>query len=297
MPGLQRLRKSNFVPLMVFSSSSMLFIVATLCRSLLRHKRALELWWTRVEVRWNLWRILKRVSVAVADFISFCATTKLTQCITLLMLLNNAFFDHSKRSSALPDSPPARTSLPEKAENVDFLKVVTNSQVSSLVKQYEESDCSTSGGLTASSGSGSRSRNYKHGNNGARKRSTGALKRLPCHICGNFGHWKSSQGEDGSLPEVIMSYETTAEYAAVVGHNFPYNENADRKNSGTRNSVTFNMESMQPSPSAISPALVPLVDDGAEYSGIGLIELKLFELNLHIDDLNPIPLSLTGVTH
>lgn len=63
--------------------------------------------------------------------------------------------------------------------------------------------------------------------------------------------------------------------------------------------MTFNMASMPSSPSDTLTALGPLVDDGAEYSAVGLIELKLFELklNLDIDDLDPIPSSLTGVTH
>lgn len=91
-----------------------------------------------------------RLAAAVAKFNSFSATTKLPQCTTSLMLLNKASIDHSQRVSALSAAAPAGTPFPEQASNDDFLKVVTYSQVSSMVKQCEKSDCTTSCRLTAS---------------------------------------------------------------------------------------------------------------------------------------------------
>lgn len=68
-----------------------------------------------------------RYSAAVAKFNFFSSTKKLLQCITSLVLLNNASIEHSQRVSALSAAAPTGTAFSDKASTDNFLKVLTYS--------------------------------------------------------------------------------------------------------------------------------------------------------------------------
>lgn len=50
------------------------------------------------------------------------------------------------------------------------------------------------------------------------KTSIGGLKRLPCNVCGKYGHRRASYKIDGSLPEHVKSYFTPAEFDMFLKH-------------------------------------------------------------------------------
>lgn len=77
---------------------------------------------------------------AVARLNSFSMTTELQQCTTALILLNNSTIKHLQRVSTLSVAAPTVTSFSARSNNEGFLKVVTYSQVSSIVKQSEKSE-------------------------------------------------------------------------------------------------------------------------------------------------------------
>lgn len=136
-------------------------------------------------------------SAAVAKFNSFSSTTMLPQCITsFLMLLSNESIEHSQHVSALSAAAPTGTAFPVQASNDEFLEVVTYSQLSSIVKQREKFKRLTAGMMNASSGSGSSKRTFKSpgdsNNRNNQEPSFGALKGMPCRLCGKFGPGRPS---------------------------------------------------------------------------------------------------------
>lgn len=112
-----------------------------------------------MNLRWGPTKSLKtdetHSSATVNEFNSFPSIKKLQQCITSLMLLNNASIEHWKRASAFSAAEPRGATFPDKARNDDILKVVTYSKVSSIMEQSEKSERSTISVMTASSGGGS----------------------------------------------------------------------------------------------------------------------------------------------
>lgn len=244
-----------------------------------------------------------RFSAAVSKFNSFSSTTKLPQCITALLLLNNAGIEHSQRVSALSAAAPNGASFTAQSTNDEFLSVVTYNQVSGIVKQCEKANRSPPDPLSASNGGGGRrqsGRNIQQRRNHGRKPAIGALKRMPCHSCGKFGHWKSSHKEDGTLPDSVKSFDSAEEFCASLGQSSSNRPEDDKKNGdNSKNTVSFNMARLSQNSVTLDDAVGPLVDDGAEYSALGIVELKLFE-ELYRDtntEMDPIPASLEGVNH
>lgn len=236
-----------------------------------------------------------RFSAAVSKFNSFSTTTKLPQCITALLLLINASIEHSQRVSALSAAAPAGTVFNDQASNDDFLKVVTYNQVSSIVKQCEKSNTSI---ISANAGGPGGSRLYNP--RGRRQPSIAVLKQHPCHKCGKYGHWKPSHLHDGSLPSNVKSFDTSEEFENSLGKSSSGHKDDDQETTSPRKTISFNM-AIPTSPNSYTTKddnmYGPLVDDGAEYSAIGTIELKLiFNVDVN-EDLDNIPNSLQGHTH
>lgn len=152
-----------------------------------------------------------RFSAAVTKFNSLSNTTKLPQCITALMLLSNASIEQSQRVSVLAAVASSGQNFSEQSTNDEFLNAVTYKQLASMVKQCERSSSTLSSTTTSLSASaaGAVSRSQCGDRNrkgiGPHKPSFSALKRLPCHHCTKFGHWKDSHRADGSLVDGAQS--------------------------------------------------------------------------------------------
>ena len=121
--------------------------------------------------------------------------------------------------------------------------------------------------------------------------------RHPCNKCGKYDHWIRDHNSDGSLPPHVKSvserkpasYSTSSASSAFA---------RDQK----KNAISFNMAALVGSTASTytKPELGPLVDDGAPYSAIGLVELNLLKEHHRSGSpkkLDPIPSSLSGHSH
>ena len=204
----------------------------------------------------------------------------------------------------------------EQSSNDEFLKALTYKQLASVVKQCEKaSDAATSVTISASAaGTTTRSsRGNNHGrNNGLRRPSNSALKRLPCHECGNFGHLSvNSHKDDGSLKDGVKAFDNSGQFLASLGSNGNDSSNSSsggRHTTSRKRTVSFNMGVLSSNMCTTDTSKVtkldqdvgPLVDDGAPYSAIGRVELRLLLDNLgHTEEIpiDPIPIYLNGHTH
>ena len=172
------------------------------------------------------------------------------------------------------------------------------------MKQCDKSSAKNYGGTISASSAGTAFR-CNHGGkskSGSRKPSNSALKRLPCHTCGKYGHWKSSHRDDGTLHPDTKVFDTADQFAASLGSS----DSTSKSYSNTKKTISFNMANIFSSTSTtknctfVDPFLGPLVDDGAPYSAIGNIELRLLQdqFGYEIDaQFDSIPDSLDGHTH
>lgn len=151
-------------------------------------------------------------------------------------------------------------------------------------------------------------KNNRKRENGKRSPSNSALKRFPCHECKKYGHWENDQNSDGSLKTGAKVFYTAEDLTASLS--------PDSKATGNSSvyqrkyTVTFNMATLIGSSVANHhysasrpPKLIahgPLVDDGAPYSALGIVELKMIREQLKMFsnlNLDEIPESLNGYMH
>lgn len=253
-----------------------------------------------------------RFSAAFTKLNSFSNTTRLPQGITALMLLSNASIEHSRRTSALAAAAPNGTVFSDQSSNDDFLDAVTYKQLSSVVNQCEMATTTTSSMSLSSSSAGTLRSPRRGRGNGFRRPLNAALKRHPCHTCDKYGHGKDTHNKEGSLQSGVMIYNTAAEFIASIGSGAGPSISGNNSANGKRKSVSFNMAVLSGNKCSlndiidgscnlcVTEAMGPLVNDGAPYSAIGNVRLRLVENHIGNDaglEIEPIRLSLTGHTH
>ena len=237
-----------------------------------------------------------RFSAQVAKFNAISNTTKLPECLTALMLLSNSAIDDNQRVSVWAATAPADPTMSSQSTNVMFLSAITYQSVASIVKKCDRTHTTSVNQNSLAGSSAGTTQRYGHSSpqNRGRTRPTKAeyealmMKHL-CNLCGKFGNWKRSHSADGSLPAHVKSVEKSDRnraYAPVC----------------KKTSVSSNMAKLIGSSAAttVSKDLRPLVDDGAPYSAISLVELKW--LGKKLDPalsltINPIPMTLNGYSH
>lgn len=143
--------------------------------------------------------------------------------------------------------------------------------------------------LTASSPGMKSNINYQNNGNKEKVRPTkaeyDALKmKHPCNKCVKYGHWVQDHALDVSLPPFFKSVNNKASI-------FQTDNGLERKRT-----ASLNMEALTGSAASthklVDKQLVSHVDDGASYSTIGFLDLKLLTNQLYIDPalkLDPIP--------
>ena len=103
-----------------------------------------------------------RFSTAVTKFNSLSRTTKLSQCITELVLLSSSSIEHSQRVSVLAAAATNKESFNEQTTNDEFLSAATYKQAS-FVKNFGKASALSTQTFLASSAetasNGNRSRN------------------------------------------------------------------------------------------------------------------------------------------
>ena len=261
-----------------------------------------QLWNTRFGATESMKNFESRISAQVAKFNSISATTKLPECITALMLLANSAIDDNQRVSVMAANAPSNSCLNGQLSSDEFLAAITYNSVASVIRQCERSTPSTSEeySLTASAGTMNSSNNGQQRGNLNRSRPSKAeyeaLKmKHPCNMCGKYGHWVRDHNSDGTLPHGTKSVENKG---TVQGSD--QNTTTEEK----PRTVSFNMACLVGSSCCTkngqNVALSPLVDDGAPYSAIGLIELNSLARQLNISkplELDNIPKRLDVHTH
>ena len=177
-----------------------------------------------------------------------------------------------------------------------FLGAVTYQSVASIVKQCDRNQPTPTQNALTSSSAGTTRRNGNSTNQYAdhKTRPTKAqyealMMKHPCNICGKYGHWKRSHRSDGSLPDNVKAVEKDGN-SATNGYE------------SKKKSISFNMAKLVGSSSGTvsSQELGPLVDDGAPYSAIGVVELKLLAKQFglpHDWSIKPVPDSFKGHSH
>lgn len=245
----------------------------------------------------------QRFAANMAKFNSISETTKLPECITALMLLANASVDDAQRISVLASAANHNGEVNDQASNDALLETITYESIASIIKQC---DRQSEQGRTMSAhslvprregtGNGNGKYNpYKRHHNHKDK-----TMRFPCHVCGNYGHWKRDHNKDGSLKQGVRNIKSED-----IGKQ-QSNINDAQKTGGASSSkktVTFSNMILLNSAQIKNMAdmrLGPLVDDGATYSAIGIVELNI--LHSHIGNVsevivNPVPEKLKDFTH
>lgn len=128
---------------------------------------------------------------------------------------------------------------------------------------------------------------------------------MPCRFCGNYGHWWDAHQDDGSLPSHIPSSDVPIEKHEDKSQNQHHQSNS----ADTKSSITFNMAHIKSFKkcaaieerecqeiSAHAPSrsdnIGPMVDNGAPYSAIGILDLLLLSSNIlpsFEGSLDPVP--------
>lgn len=124
--------------------------------------------------------------------------------------------------------------------------------------------------------------------------------KYPCDICGKNGHWKRNHNSDGSLPPHIKTFDEPINGSRHDAPGAAPKRLQDGNGNGKKITVSFNMATFVGSSAntTSSDELGPLVDDGAPYSEIVLVELNLFVDHLPSNPiLETIPESLKEHTH
>lgn len=137
-------------------------------------------------------------------------------------------------------------------------------------------------------------------NNRDKKPSVGALKKIPCHTCGKYGKWRTENRTEGCLHDGLKAFTTAAEITSSLNQSgMNSSKNSNKDSPGSRKTMSFHMAraSFHTQHNEDNPG--PFVHDGAEYSAVGIVKLKLYDDLLVVGDikLDPIPASLDGVTH
>lgn len=160
-----------------------------------------------------------RFSADVAKFNSISTTTKLPQCITPLMFLRNAAIEHLQLVSFLNAAAPIGIVFRDQPLNDDFLKLVTYKQLASVVKQWEKAPImplSLNDALADSYACACPEKSYSGRGKNMHRPSNAALKKHPCHVCSEYGHWKDIHDSDGSLKEGKKSIDTAEEFSTAA---------------------------------------------------------------------------------
>lgn len=154
--------------------------------------------------------------------------------------------------------------------------------------------------------------NNKSGNNknGRRCRTnrspeeTAQMKfKFPCHECWNFGHWAKDHRSDGSLRQGAVRSVTPINACASQSVTASDENNGSKKVMIGYNSTFCTVEDTIPCNSAVAETsnynIGPIVDDGAAYSAMGEIELRLLQIRSPSENyrLEPNPQGLTQYTY
>lgn len=237
-----------------------------------------------------------RFAAQVAKFNSNGTCTQLPESLTALMLLANASVDNSQRVAVLAAAAPTDSSFTNQSSNDEFMKAVSYSSVSSVLRQCDKpksnsiedhnpisSNSAATFHSSFSNHSSRRDRSYARNKKKLSPDQLADLKsRSRCHKCSKLGHWSTDHNVDGSLMSNTRSFDNSRNWNGAPPK---------------RNVVSFNMGNMpSDSPITFAPAhLDPLVDDGAPYSAIGQNELNLLQPHLLPNwngDVPPRPRSL-----
>lgn len=124
------------------------------------------------------------------------------------MWLSNAGIGQSQRVTFLAAAAPSGLELSNNSTNDEFLSAVTYKQVAFVLKQFEQ----TTGNSHDSSSSvlaGSSAKTLPHsvrGRAGVQRQPSYALKRLPYHLCLQYGQWKDGHRINSSLINSVASF-------------------------------------------------------------------------------------------
>lgn len=180
----------------------------------------------------------------------------------------------------------------------DYLKAVTYKQLSFVIKQYgKASRVSISNGSALAEISASALSNKNNNQNGLRCPSIAVLKRKSCHSCGRYGHSKNSHNREESLKRGVKVFDTVELIfpQLVTYYNNQNNQSHINSNNNAEITMTFNMTKLVDNTCSVeitegTNTIGPLVDDGALYSAMGNVELKLlFDDYKHKLKLEAIP--------
>lgn len=301
-----------------------------------------------------------RFAAGVAKFNGISESTKLSECLTSLMLISNAEVTDSESVSVLA-SAASSSDFEDSAttSNEEFLTSISYSSVASVVKQCEGRKGRELQGNLVTPGGGYQ--NYNRSGNFSRrmtkKQYEAKTMKSPCAICGKYGHWKREHLPDGSLPAHVKAVEKpskdnpqphysddkTNEYGGSSKSNKTVSFSSaivtiedntdvqctcnDKDKYGQEcqicedwslpdPKVSVNLGNVDKNIISSSPAVLisnmaifrndsnkpcgPLLDDGAPYSALGEVELRILldELGLTFPrQIDPIPRSLQGFSY
>ena len=178
-----------------------------------------------------------RFAASVAKFNAISESTKLAECLTALMLISNAHISDSQRVSVLAAAASAsEVENVATATNEEFLKSISYSSVSSVVKHCEGKRNGEELSLRGNLGSATNGRQkgkfqqgFRKGGRMTRDQYEQKTMKSPCAICGKYGHWKNEHLPDGSLPQGVKSVDKINQNNKTENEQKHENTNSNRK--------------------------------------------------------------------
>jgi len=218
--------------------------------------------------------------------------------MSAFVLLANANVDSSQCIAILAAAAPNDKSLSSKSSLDDFVRSVKYESIATVLRQCDRDSASPSINSHSATpsypaqqfpannhNSNSRSsnsqldshrsnRSNKNRNHWTKDKIAKAKASSKCSLCGKFGHWYADHDENGQLKPGHASNETP-----IANHDTPESTKKPTVTFNTSSLVSASSPSVNPSASALSVSstnddIGPLLDCGAPYSAIGIVELQ-----------------------
>ena len=198
----------------------------------------------------------------------FHSSNALPESPTALMLLSDRNIDANQRISILSSATSHNTESTSTLTNEQLMDSVTCDPFASVLRQCDSYKSYSSDTLRANSTSFSRPKWNRY--HRAPRQIAELKKNSRSKRCELWGHWRSDHTSDGTMKSEVKASKNPVTQ--------PYKEwnNVNSKPNTHKKTMTFNIAMLNGTCSFSSSHFTgPLLDDGAPYSGLGLLELEM----------------------
>lgn len=234
----------------------------------------------------------------MSRFNALASHTTISDAMSALMLLANASVDSSQRVSIIAALSPSSDTV-NSSESIDEMpKLVYYASVATVIRQCDKQGVYNTNNRIVSSHAASfnqtqnaNNRRSDYANSPIRRNRTtrehmrSVKYKTTCNQCGRYGNWSGNHRPDGSLPDGVVSSVNQ-----IIGsNNVPTRAGNGRTKNDKPNNNTISFKNVKISNIRNDDAFMkqceedkisPLVDSGAPYSEIVVVELSVLSCQL-----------------